>query len=1064
MAGFKLEQFSGLRPRATDVRLDTSEAVTALDVDLRRGFLRPRAKQRVWVTGVDPSIALGAGVTPQTLYRFHRRTDKTDFWMYFTADVDLVPGPTESAEQRHYYTGDGEPRMFTATSIDDSTPPYPQPADTKYPQTWFRLGVPAPETSPVLDVEALPEPSEGSVGLITGVRTDTLILNINNNLQTNSGLNPAACGEDGRNAGLSTANMAPQGGSQKLTCLNVGTRLRVTEVIDENNVRVVASGRTGPVEDMGMIPDSSAWYWDNAVPMIHKHKWLTRLNSTAKRKSFFLLPSEVVLTIPNHIIRVNDIIRITGSAVPMSVTVTQDLVTTPVPFDIWDNHGQRTATLDTANDFVFAGSTSFMIERDGSNIDPVVPATADFDVETRAYVYTYVSHLGEESAPSPHSNPVTIRVGTDVNITTFAAPPTERRSIDRIWVYRTNTGSDDTAFQFVGEVLVSNIANGFTDSVANEDLGEVLQTDGWDVPDSNMRGLVAMPNGILAGFFDNVLCFSEPGFPHAWPTEYRRALDVDIVGLEVYGNALYVTTKGKPYVVVGVHPLQMSERRVETGQSCLDKRSIVNTGDQILYCSPEGLISAGSNFVNESEAYYTKEQWQAIVGPDDAENRSLRAWYFDDQYILLATYNTTTTKLIFDFRDGPLRITTFSENVIAAYADPETAELYYLDAAFPSVGDPDFEDVSILVQAHTGTLTELSGRPVVSVVGNGTVSTAQHIFGFSAFRNPGTSSESTNYLRVEDTDGTLFVFPGPLTWEGWFYFVGFNPDPYNNLFANRIDFPGAGFTQLAVRPGPRDFLFNSSAGGFLSSGATVPTGQWVFIAVTRDASNVMRVWLNGVNVGQATIVGTIGGAVGGVSSMDICRGHAADNADANCFFDQVRISRVCRYTTNFTPPNAPFLGGTASSGAYRPLLRWDYEHPGANVATQFASGDWKSKEFRLPRPLALSCARVQCRRVPTAGGSMSAHARARITVRGRRYDVWAGATTPAEDDIVLINAQMVINGHPGVGGWAGEQRSAPFRLPVNTLIDALHFELHVEGPVEIETVQLGECMEDLEPT
>lgn len=836
MAGFRLEQFSGLRPRATDVRLDSSEAAIASDVDLRRGVLRPRAKQRTWVADVDPAIPLGVDVTPQTLHRFHRRTDQNDFWMYFTADVDLVPGPAESDEQRHYYTGDGEPRMFTASSIDDSTPPYPQAADTKYPRTWFRLGVPAPAAAPVLDVEALPEPSEGSVGLITGVSAETLIVNINNNLQTNSGLNQGACGQDGRYAGLSTANLAPQGGSQTLTCLNTGTRLRGTEIIDANSVRVVASGRTGSVEDMGMVPDSSAWYWNNDVPMVHKHKWLTRLNSTAKRKSFFLLPSEVVLTIPNHIIRVNDIIRITGSAVPMRVAITQDLVTTPVPPNVWDNHGLRTATLDTADDFVFAGSTSFMIERDGSSIDPVVPATADFDVETRSYVYTYVSHLGEESAPSPSSDPVTIRVGTEVSITTFAAPPTERRSIDRIWIYRTNTGSEDTAFQFVGELLVTDIANGFTDDVANEDLGETLQTEGWDVPDNNMRGLVAMPNGILAGYFGNVLCFSEPGFPHAWPTEYRRALDFAIVGLEVYGNALYVTTKGKPYVVVGVHPLQMSERRVETGQSCLDKRSIVNTGNQILYCSPEGLISAGSNFVNVTEAHFTKEQWQEIVGPDDAGNRSLRSWYFDGQYILLATYDASTTKVIFDFRDGPLRITTFSEDVIAAYADPETAELYYLDSAFPS------------------------------------------------------------------------------------------------------------------------------------------------------------------------------------------------------------------------------------SGVSRPLLRWDYEHPGANVSNQFAIGDWRSKEFRLPRPMALSCARVQCRRVPTAGGTMSAHAQARITVRGRRYDRWPSETTPAEDDVVLINAQAVISGQPGVGGWAGEQRSAPFRLPANTLVDALHFDLHVEGPAEIEAVQLGECMEDLEPS
>lgn len=843
MAEFRLDNFSGIRPRASDVRLAVHEAVTAHDVDLRRGLLRPRRKQRIWVNGVDPSIVLGSAVVPQTLYRFNRRSDDVDFWMYFTSDVDLVPGPAESTEQRHYYTGDGEPRMFTADSIDDTTPPYPQAADSKYPYTWFKLGVPAPASAPVLDVEALPEPSEGSVGLITGVTTEELMVSINAPLQINSGLTPSACGEDGRWAGVGTPNMAPQGGSQILSCLRAGTRVRVTEIIDADHVRVVAAGRTGPIEDMGLIPDSSNWYWDNGLSETHKHRWLTRLNSTAKRKSFFVLPDDVVLEIENHILRVDDIIRVTGAAAPMSVTITQDLVTTPVPSDRWPNWGYRTATLDTADDIEFAGSVSFMIERDGASIDPVVPATSEYATETRSYVYTYVSHLGEESAPSPPSDPVTIRVDTDVDITTFAAPPTERRSIDRIWVYRTNTGSNETAFQFVGEVLVANIGDGFTDDVANEDLGEVLQTEGWDVPNENMLGLVAMPNGMLAGFFDNVLCFSEPGYPHAWPTEYRKALDFDIVGLEVYGNALYVTTKGKPYLVVGVHPLQMSERRVETGQSCSDKRSMLNTGALILYCSPEGLISAGSSFVNATDTYYTKEQWQRIVGPDDATSRTLRAWYFDGQYILHASYTydsvTTTSRLIFDFRDDALRITTFSELVIAAYADPETAELYYV------------------------------------------------------------------------------------------------------------------------------------------------------VAVANQPS------------------------------------------------------------------------GTPTSG-HRMLLRWDYEHPDANLASQYSEGDYTTGVVRLPHPMALSCARVQCRRVITSSGSMSAHGQLQVTIKGRRYDEWDDSV-PGEDTITLKQA-TVIDGQPGVGGWAGEQRSKPFRVDTNTLIDAIQVDIHGEGPVELEVIQLGECMEDLEPS
>lgn len=95
---------------------------------------------------------------------------------------------------------------------------------------------------------------------------------------------------------------------------------------------------------------------------------------------------------------------------------------------------------------------------------------------------------------------------------------------------------------------------------------------------------------------------------------------------------------------------------------------------------------------------------------------------------------------------------------------------------------------------------------------------------------------------------------------------------------------------------------------------------------------------------------------------------------------------------------------------------------------------------------------------------MNAHGQLQVTVRGRRYDAWNAATTPGEDDLLLVNAQAVINGQPGAGGWAGEQRSAPFRISVNTLVDALRFEIHAEGAVQLEAIQLGESMEDLEPT
>lgn len=842
--------FSGIRPRASDVRLGASEALTANDVDLRRGLLRPRAKQRVWNSAVDPSLPVDSG-TPQSLFRF--RGTSADYWMYWLSDVDVAPGPVDSTDKRHYYTGDGAPKMFTENTVADSTPPYPDTPDTKYPYTWFNLGVPAPATAPDINSTSLVSPEEGSAGVITKLSTNTLILNCNQAPTHTNGFVFWSAPSEGLYAGLNTPNIRTfSGNAVPVTCFGTpGLRIRVESVVDDDHVVIRPAGRLeGPIEDLGYVVTDS-WRWDNFLSDDHIDAALNRIMGKAKhhpRRSFFLLDTSATLEIANHTLREGDIIRITGATSPLTWYSTSQLVTTPVPTDRWQpgNAGFRTMTRPDSNPIEFTGTVSFVIERDGQDIDPVVPPTADFDVSVRSYVYTYVSALGEESAPSPPTDVVTVRDGNDVVLENFAAPPTSHRSIDRIWIYRSNTSDTGTAFQYVGELAVANISSGFTDSVPDDELDEVLETDGWDTPRSDMHSIVAMPNGIMAGLSGNRLCFSVPGFPHAWPREYEQLLDYEGIGLEVSGSSLYVITKGRPYIATGVHPLQMSLRRINSLQPGIDKRSILNTGQRILYCSPEGLIAgAEDGFFNATAEHYTKEQWQKIVGPDDATSVTLKAWYADSQYILSASYvspaGTVTNKLVFDFRDEKLRVTTFSEDISAAFADPETGELYFIT----------------------------STTAPVSAIG------------------------------------------------------------------------------------------------------TLPLGHYQ-------------------------------------------------------------------------------------------ILRWGYEHRSANVGSQYASGDWGSGVMLLDRPMSFSAAKITCRRVPTVGGSMSAHGRVAVTLYGRRYGMWGSSATPNNDEVVLINNQAVIAGQPGAGGWAGEQLNNPFRIDVNTLVDAIRFTVRVEGPVEVEAVQFAESMNEVE--
>jgi hypothetical protein len=218
--------------------------------------------------------------------------------------------------------------------------------------------------------------------------------------------------------------------------------------------------------------------------------------------------------------------------------------------------------------------------------------------------------------------------------------------------------------------------------------------------------------------------------------------------------------------------------------------------------------------------------------------------------------------------------------------------------------DGAFFETFMLIHVEGGEIYEVTGFPTVTLVGDGAVSDVQAKFGDESFLNPGTTAEGTDFVRVEG-DATDFVFPGEFTWEGWFYINELTAS-YDNIFANNLNFPAAGFIQLAVAPAGR-MMFNSSAGGLTANvGDLVPTGQWIHFAVSRDASNVVRMFMDGVLQQSGTISGTVGGDNAGVSSFDVCRGHASDNSDLDCYFEEIRVSKVCRYSAAFTPPTDPF--------------------------------------------------------------------------------------------------------------------------------------------------------------
>lgn len=149
---------------------------------------------------------------------------------------------------------------------------------------------------------------------------------------------------------------------------------------------------------------------------------------------------------------------------------------------------------------------------------------------------------------------------------------------------------------------------------------------------------------------------------------------------------------------------------------------------------------------------------------------------------------------------------------------------------------------------------------------------------------------------------------GQFTIEGWVY-----PTVKNNNFPQVFgrDNAGGGFLagDWGVYAAHNSYAnkwswfhgFYNTSGASLVSTSTVSYNTWTHVAVSRDSSNVCRLFINGVSEANRTtsvnLDGTLDDSIhfGAVTTTNI--------ASKFCGYIGVfRFSKNCRYTGNFTPP------------------------------------------------------------------------------------------------------------------------------------------------------------------
>jgi hypothetical protein len=339
----------------------------------------------------------------------------------------------------------------------------------------------------------------------------------------------------------------------------------------------------------------------------------------------------------------------TGSGAPKWTDTIKALASTPYP--------------TTARELgVPAPATSCLLSASGGTSTTLV---------THFYTYTYVSDIGEESAPQPNPTSIIRKEDSTVNITSLAAAPSGNYGINKIRIYRTQSGaSGSSEFYFLCEIpatLTSTVDD-------NRALGELLTTTTWLPPEPSMKWLTGMWNGMMAGIVGRAIRFCEAYVPYAWPLAYEvLPVDSTPVALATFGQTLVVLTDGAPRVVTGSSPESLDDAPVNFLQACIAPMSAVGMGHGVAWASPDGLAYIGDGGARMlTEGILTREDWQAM------NPTSMVGCMYERRYFGFYTQGGVRKAFMLDMQNpGGMYFMDFG--VDAVYVDDQQDALYVLD-------------------------------------------------------------------------------------------------------------------------------------------------------------------------------------------------------------------------------------------------------------------------------------------------------------------------------------------------------------------------------------------------
>ncbi len=362
-----------------------------------------------------------------------------------------------------------------------------------------------------------------------------------------------------------------------------------------------------------------------------------------------------------------------------------------VHFEIWAS-GVNVVALTSPTIYV-SGQTHIEVTENGDSyylfVNGSVVATASS--VSRPAIYSGSFYLGSDGTTNfykGYRDEIRLSKGICRHTTTFTPSSTAyadatAENVDPLYnviskrIYRLNQAVSTAQYQFVAEIPYTSTT--FTDTIPDASLGEILASTEWDAAPTGIKGIIALANGALAGFVDNLLCFSVPKYPHAWPVSWQIPFERDIVALGCFGNTVVVLTQGQPYLAIADDPSNVALERVDPGFSCMSKRGKIQSGEITIYPCPEGLVAIGPNVAsgltfgspNPVDDIITPEAWQTRYNPS-----TLVSFYWQGKYMgfYQVTGTTNYAGFIFDLKTKDLVDLDFVAT--AGYYDKTDGTLY----------------------------------------------------------------------------------------------------------------------------------------------------------------------------------------------------------------------------------------------------------------------------------------------------------------------------------------------------------------------------------------------------